>query len=125
MNDAQREMTLDEWMARLSPFHAARKEYDAFAARLAEKDAALTQCRGLLKQNVDAVEHYRARLAKAERDAARYQWLRSVPAQQSPILVAAAIKSNVTTVLVGNELDKAIDAATAVSASDRETDAHG
>ena len=50
---AQREMTLQEWVEQLPEIHAARKEYDALAARLAE----------------------------AERDAARYRWLRDSPSE--------------------------------------------
>ena len=39
--NAQREMTLDEWMARLPESHAANRELAALRARLAELEVEL------------------------------------------------------------------------------------
>lgn len=48
---------------------AARQERDALAARLAEATSFGVECQ-------KSLEEARARLAEAERDAARYRWLR-------------------------------------------------
>ena len=47
--NAQREMTLDEWMARLPESHAANRELAALRARIAELEAERDRLREALK----------------------------------------------------------------------------
>lgn len=47
----QREMTLDEWMARLPESHAANRELAALRARLAELEAERDRLRGLIDEH--------------------------------------------------------------------------
>tara|TARA_R110000737_G_C14442877_1_gene461733 strand:+ start:102 stop:332 length:231 start_codon:yes stop_codon:yes gene_type:complete len=56
-NEAQREISLDEYLGQLPPSHRARKELDSFIdaknARIKELEASLGRCREVIEKLTD------------------------------------------------------------------------
>lgn len=65
----QREMTLDEWMARLPPHHAARREFDALLADNERLRGLLREATLRLKDD-DLLRRIDAALVTADRETA-------------------------------------------------------
>ncbi len=90
-----------------------QQDYDALAAQMAEMRQAMDELHVKHGRSMRGIEQLEARLAEAERDAARYRWLRNT-ATTSDWCDLGGLTAERT----DEEIDKALGA---VSAPDRET----
>lgn len=73
--DAQREMTLDEWVGTLPPIHHARTELDIMRRQLAEAEKSRDYARQLAADASIKFAETAAKLALAEQDGKRLDYM--------------------------------------------------